>query len=167
MECYNGLKLVKRENSLPQVLNLSLPKCFLGSFVNKTQNSSKTSKPFWRLRFGRGSVVRPPFNGEELRDRGFIFDSLWHFITKCNRYYYKIRQLLYYRMQQKFITKYVNFLLQNATLLLQNATVKCDDFITKCDSYYKMRRLLQIAAVHLSCINLLSFFKCKIGQIYL
>ena len=41
------------------------------------------------------------------------------------------------------------FLLQNETVLLQNATVitKCDDFITKCDSYYKMQRLLQIAAV--------------------
>ena len=45
-----------------------------------------------------------------------------------------------------------SFLLQNATVLLQNATVitKCDDFITKCDNYYKMRRLLQIAAVQAS-----------------
>ena len=35
--------------------------------------------------------------------------------------------------------------------LLQNATdviTKCDSFIIKCDSYYKMRRLLQIATVH-------------------
>ena len=41
-------------------------------------------------------------------------------------------------------------LLQNATVLLQNATVitNCDNFIPKCDSYYKMRRLLQIATVH-------------------
>ena len=41
-------------------------------------------------------------------------------------------------------------LLQNALgFLLQNATViaNCDDFITKCDSYYKIRRLLQIATV--------------------
>ena len=44
-------------------------------------------------------------------------------------------------------------LLQNPTVLLQNATVvtKCDDLITKCDSYYKMRRLLQIATVHHGC----------------
>ena len=35
------------------------------------------------------------------------------------------------------------------TVLLQNATVitNCDNCITKCDSYYKMRRLLQIATV--------------------
>ena len=47
-----------------------------------------------------------------------------------------------------FITKCDRSLLQNASgFLLQNATVitKSDDFITKCDSYYKMRRLLQIA----------------------
>ena len=60
-------------------------------------------------------------------------------------------------MRQKFITKCdrsllqnaTGFLLQNATVLLQNAAVitKCDDFITKCDSYYKTRRLLQIATV--------------------
>ena len=41
------------------------------------------------------------------------------------------------------------FLLRNATDLLQNATgnTNSDNFITKCDSYYKMRRLLQIATV--------------------
>ena len=39
-------------------------------------------------------------------------------------------------MWQKFITKCASFLLK-----------KCDSFITKCDSYYKMRRLLQIATV--------------------
>ena len=44
------------------------------------------------------------------------------------------------------------FLLQNAIVLLQSATVftNCDDFITKYDSYYKMRRLLQIATVLLN-----------------
>ena len=48
-----------------------------------------------------------------------------------------MRQLFYYKMRQKFITK-------------------CDSFITKCNSYYKlrrfyckMRRLLQIATVHI------------------
>ena len=35
------------------------------------------------------------------------------------------------------------FSLQNATVI-----INCDDFLTKCDSYYKMRRLLQIATVH-------------------
>ena len=40
-------------------------------------------------------------------------------------------------MRQKFITKCARFFI-----------IKCDNFITKCDTYYKMRRLLQIAAVH-------------------
>ena len=57
--------------------------------------------------------------------RGFIFHLLWHFITKCDWYYYKMRQ--------KFITKYVKF------------------FIKKCDSYYKMRCLLQIVTVQRVC----------------
>ena len=37
-------------------------------------------------------------------------------------------------------------------VLLQSATgiTKCDNFITKCDRYYKVRRLLQSATVHLS-----------------
>ena len=70
-----------------------------------------------------------------------------------------MRQLFYYKMRQKFITKCDRSLLQNATgFLLQNATVitKCDDFITKCGRYYEMRRLLQIATVHApSCIDLI------------
>ena len=50
-----------------------------------------------------------------------------------------------------FITKCDGNLLQNASgFVLQNATVitKCNDFLTKRYIYYKMRRLLQIAAVH-------------------
>ena len=39
-----------------------------------------------------------------------------------------MRQLFYYKMRQKFITKSVRFLLQNATV------------ITKCDVYYKLRQ---------------------------
>ena len=60
-----------------------------------------------------------------------------------------MRELFYYIMRQKFITKCVGFLLQNASVLLQNAAVitNCDDFITKCNSYSKMRYLLQIATV--------------------
>ena len=45
-----------------------------------------------------------------------------------------MRQLFYYKMRQKFITKCVRFFI-----------TKCHSFITKCDSYYKMQRLLQIA----------------------
>ena len=42
--------------------------------------------------------------------------------TKCDRYYYKMRELFYYKMRQIFIDKRL-----------------CDSFITNCDSYYKIR----------------------------
>ena len=63
-------------------------------------------------------------------DTWFHIWFIWQFITKSDESNYKIRQLFKYKMRQKFITKCVRFL------------------ITKCNSYYKMRRLLQIATVH-------------------
>ena len=64
-------------------------------------------------------------------------------ITKCDRYFIT-------KCDKSLLQNASGFLSQNATVLLQNATVitNCDGFITKCDSYYKMRRLLQIATVH-------------------
>ena len=59
------------------------------------------------------------------------------FITKCDKCYYKVRQLF-------FITKCDGLLLQSATVfLLQSATsviTKCDNFITNCDRYYIVRQ---------------------------
>ena len=77
-----------------------------------------------------------------------------------------MRQLFFFKMRQKFITKCFSFLLQNATVLLQNATVitNCDNFITECDSYYKMRRLLQIVTVQPFSIDFdlpITFFYCS------
>ena len=65
-------------------------------------------------------------------------------ITKCDSYFIT-------KCDISLLQNASGFLLQNATVLLQNATVitKCDDFITKYNSYYKTRRLLQIATVHL------------------
>ena len=62
------------------------------------------------------------------------------FITKCDKCYYKVRQLFYYKVRQ---------------VLLQSATVitKCDNFITKCDGYYIVRRLLQSATVQTSSVS--------------
>ena len=104
---------------------------------------------FWRLCFGRGSVVCPPSNGEVFRgiqysmsmviDTRFRIDSVRPFITKYDIYYYTMRQLFYYKMRLEFITKWVSFFI-----------TKCDSFITKFDSCYKMRRLLQIGTVHSS-----------------
>ena len=42
------------------------------------------------------------------------------------------------------ITKCVRFFITKCDRFI----TKCDDCITKCDSYYKMRRLLQLATVH-------------------
>ena len=47
-----------------------------------------------------------------------MFRSLWHFIIKCDRFYYKMCDVFYYKIQQ---------LLQNVTILLQNGM-----FITEC-----------------------------------
>ena len=58
-----------------------------------------------------------------------------------------MQQLFYYKMRRSLLQNTSGFLLQNGTVLLQNATVitKCNYFIIKSDSFYKMRRLLQIA----------------------
>ena len=50
------------------------------------------------------------------------------FITKCDKCYYKVRQLF-------LLQSATAFLLQSATILLQSATG-----ITKCDDYYKVRQ---------------------------
>ena len=116
---------------------------FLRKFVNRTQNSSKKSKPFWKLRFGRESVVHRPFNDGRLKDIQYsismALDTSFH-IWFIMALHCKMWQLFYYKMRQTFITKRISF------------------FITKCDSYYKMRRfyyevrsLLQIAAFVTNC----------------
>ena len=64
------------------------------------------------------------------------------FITKCDKYYYKVRQLFllqravicYYKVRQLFHYEVRQVLLQSAT-----GITKSDDFITKCDRYYKVR----------------------------
>ena len=96
-----------------------------GRFVNRTQNSNKNPKTFWRLRFGRGSVVRHPSNDKGLRDiqhsNCMVLDTKFH-IWFIMIVYSKIQHIL----------------LQNATpILLQDST----------EVYYKMRCLLQSATV--------------------
>ena len=51
-----------------------------------------------------------------------------------------MRQLFYYKMRQKFITKRVSFLLQNIAVLLQIAT-----------TLYKMRQLQENATFITNC----------------
>ena len=159
IECYTWLKWFKRENLLSQILNLTLPKCFYGSFVNRTQNSSQNCKLFWRLRLGRGSIVHPPSNRKGLRDiqhsMSMVPDTV-SYLIHCDTFLQNATDTIT-KFDSYFITKCdksllqnaSGFLLQNATVLLQNATVitncdnfitKCDDFITKCDVYYKLRQ---------------------------
>ena len=117
---------MRNEYSLPQILNPCLLKCFWGSFVNSTQNSSENSKPFWILRFGRGSVVRPPSNGERLRDIQYSMS-----MVVDTRFHTWFIMTVYYKMQK--------IILQNATaILLQNAT----------EVYYKMRQVFYYKMRH-------------------
>ena len=75
--------------------------------------------------------------------RDLIFDSLWHFITKYDRCYYKMGQLFYYKMRQTFIFCYkmrqfyyiMRQLLKWQEMLLQKTT-----FLRKFDVYYKLRQ---------------------------
>ena len=78
----------------------------------------------------------------------FIFGSLRYFITKCDRYYYKIRQLIYYKLLQNLLQIASGFVLRNVTVLLQFMTLlqnalillQSTTVITNCDVYYKMCR---------------------------
>ena len=117
MECYAGLKWVKREYSLPKILNLNLRKCFLGSFTSRTQNSCENSKPFWLLPFGEDHLYA--LSLRRVKDiqhsMSMVVDTMSH-ICFIMIVYYKMRQIL----------------LQNAAVTsLQNAT----------EVYYKMRQV--------------------------
>ena len=127
------------------------------------QFSGENSKPLWSMRSGRVTIILPPSpplsKDEGLRDFGHSMSTgnlIWRVNSVTISYLIhhnsllqnatlllQMRQLFYYKMRQKFITKCVRFLLQNTTVIRI-----CDDFITKCDCYYKMGRLLQIATVH-------------------
>ena len=80
--------------------------------------------------------------------RDLIFDSLWHFITKYDRCYYKMGQLFYYKMRQTFIFCYkmrqfyyiMRQLLQMAIIKDRYFRLQKATFITKFDVYYKLRQ---------------------------
>ena len=59
------------------------------------------------------------------------------FITKCDKCYYKVRQL--FLLQSAMVCYYkVRQVLQSVTILLQSATG-----ITKCDDYCKVRQYIR------------------------
>ena len=137
-----------------------------------TQNSSENFKPFSRLHFGSGSVVRPPSNGEELTDiqhsMSVVLNTRFHiwFIVTV---YYKMRQILlqnatdiitkwdsYFiaKCDRSLLQNTSGFLLQNETILLQNATV-----ITKWDVYYKLCQYRHKYSFFNKCICLVFLIK--------
>ena len=74
-------------------------------------------------------------------------------MIKRDRYYYKMQQLFYYNIRQKFITKYVRLFI-----------IKCSSFITVCDSYkigqyklryykYKLRQYAPLDETHLDAVR--------------
>ena len=94
--------LIRCSSSL---VKITICSAFWGSSANRTQNSRENSKPFWRLRLGRGSVGRPISNGEGFRgiqhSVSTVLNTRFH-IWFIMRLYYKMRQIL----------------LQNATIIL-------------------------------------------------
>ena len=148
MECYNGLKWVKREYSLPQILNLSLSKCFYGNFVNRTQIEGKIPSHSKNCVLGEGSLLSPPTNSEGLKGIqhciNMVLDTSFH-ISFMMTVYYKMRGY-YYKMWQKFIKKRIRF------------------FIAKCDTYYKMRRFHKLRKYTIEYAFILSCQNCKYGR---
>ena len=120
--------------------------------------SGKNSKPLWCTLSEKVTKITPPStpssNDEGLRDIGHImsienlilgantimvsylihYDSLLQNATDIIR---KCDSCFIIKCDKKFITKSVGFFI-----------IKRKSFFTKCHSYYKMRRLLQIATVH-------------------
>ena len=104
IECYTELKWVKGEYSLPQITAK-------GIFIDRIRNWSENSKPFWRQRFGRRLVVCPPSNAKRLRDiqhsMSMVIDTRFHIwfimtilLQDATEVYYKMHQVLYYKMWQ-------------------------------------------------------------------
>ena len=68
--------------------------------------------------------------------KNFVFCAV--FITKCNSYYYKMKQLFYYEIRQNFIIKYHVLTEKCESFIAKYVISKSDDIISKYDSYYKM-----------------------------
>ena len=93
-------------------------------------------------RFHAGEDMRPVTSCKFLPFISSLLQSATSVITKCDSFfYYKVRWSVITKCDSFFITKYdkcyykVRQLLQSATILLQSATG-----IAKCDDYYKVRQ---------------------------
>ena len=113
-----------------QMLNFSMLKCFWGSFVDKGQISSNFSKQFWSLYLEKTPAIHPPSIEEGPEDIGCSRSVVLYIRKSILRsqqwlqFSYKTRQLLYYKMWQKFIARCVMF-----------SITKYDHSFARCESY--------------------------------
>ena len=126
---------------------LYFPRKILKPEVDVIEHLPLSLSFWWRLLLGL-LVLRPSISS--------LLQSATSVITKCDTFFYhKVRWSVITKCDSFFITKCdkcyykVRQVLQSVTILLQSATgiTNCDNFITKCDRYYKVRRLLQSATV--------------------
>ena len=101
-------------------------KMFRKKYFAKAQISSKNFKPLWSLYWKKGTIINPSSKNKGLGDIGhsmsmipdtrisifgvnsgynFIFDSLWHLITKHAEFFYKIQQKVVIKCVRFFIRK--------------------------------------------------------------
>ena len=101
-------------------------KMFRKKFFARAQILSKNFKPLWSLHWKKGTIINPSSKSKALGDIGhsmsmildtritifgvnsgynFIFDSLWHLITKHAEFFYKIQQKIVIKCVRFFIRK--------------------------------------------------------------
>ena len=94
------------------------------------------------MRSGRVTKIHPSLYLSLSKDEGL--KNIGHSMSIIN---------LVFGVSSITVSYFIRFdsFLQNATDVITKCVrffiTKCNSFITKCDSYYKMRRLLQIATV--------------------
>ena len=104
--------------------------------INRVQIPTKNFSSFWSFVRDVGHCMnmvldrrKPVLGSQQWLQLHISFIMRFYYKMRC---YSKVRQLFYYKIWQKSITKYVRFFF-----------TKCNNFITKCNVYFKVRQLLQ------------------------
>ena len=71
-------------------------------FISILSSPLQNTRSIYRHAMSKVILKRKPIMGFCI-GQDFLLSSSWHFILKCYRYYYKMRQLFYYKMGLKFI----------------------------------------------------------------
>ena len=133
---------------ITQILNLSVSKCSLESFYNRSQIYDVNSLPLWRCRPGKATILHLLSKNEGPRDIGHsmtmkLDPRKFNFYNQWFWFYRWFIVIFYYKTRQGFITKCVRFII-----------TKYNSFINICDSYYTMRQplnepRLEVVRVHI------------------